>query len=151
MMGRDAPYRLHRNGALPHWQQEINMKFSFFVRDDVFCAGRDELGDPVEALAYYVVAQTEAGRRFAHERSFVDGGVWRAGETAANHLLGRIEKAYAAGVELDMDRWAEIDPEYGSLAYQGLDNEKFFRNREIMEAHDAGEISQNEASLLMMR
>jgi hypothetical protein len=34
---------------------------------------------------------------------------------------------------------------------QGLDNQKFFRDREIMEAHEAREISQREATDLIMR
>lgn len=123
----------------------------FFVRDDVFQDGRDECGHPVERLAYYVVAEEPSGRRWAHSRVFTDDGVWQRGERQAAQMLTRIEAAYAAGRALDPDHWQEIDPAYGSDAYQGLDNECYFRNREIMAAHDSGEISAREASLLMMR
>lgn len=127
------------------------MKLHFFVRDDVYHDGRDECGHPVERLAYYVVAETESGRRFAHNHTFTDDGVWQRGERLSGQMLARIEEAYAEGVAMDMAHWTEIDPAYGSLAYQGLDDEKFFRNREIAEAHEAGEISENEAAKLMMR
>ena len=123
----------------------------FFVRDDVFHDGRDECGHPVERLAYYVVAEEPSGRRWAHSRVFTDEGVWKRGEKNSAEMLARIERAYAAGRPLDPAHWEEIDPAYGSDAYQGLDGECYFRNREIMEAHEAGEISELEASRLMMR
>lgn len=124
----------------------------FFVRDDVFISHLDECGHGVEALCYYVVAEAPNGRRFAHERTFHDAGVYGVGEALANRLLAAIVKAYVAGIEPQWDKhWQEIDPAYGSDAYQGLDNERYFRNREIMEAHDAGEISEGESSRLMMR
>lgn len=126
--------------------------FKFFVRDDVVRAGTDECGGDIEALAYYVVAEAPNGRRFAHGDVFYDGGVKGAGQRSADHLLGRIEAAYAAGHEPDWNQfWIEIDPAYGSEVYQSLDGEKFFRNREIEESHEAGEIGEREANDLMMR
>lgn len=122
----------------------------FFVRDDVYQAGRDECGYPIERLAYYVVAEAPSGRRWTHTRVFTDDGVWKRGERHSAQMLARIEAAYAAGRALDADHWEEIDPAYGSDAYQGLDNECYFRNREIMDAHEAGEISAHEASRLML-
>lgn len=122
--------------------------FQFFIRDDVFHAGRDVCGTPIERLAYYVIAEAPNGRRFAHERSFIGHG----GEAAAEHLRERIQKAYTEGGEPEWDKfWWEVDPAYGSDAYQGLDAEKFFRNREIMEAHEAGEINTTDAARLMVR
>lgn len=120
--------------------------FDFCVRSDVFHAGRDECGDPVEQLVYYVVATAASGRRFIHNRSFLDNGIWKAGETAANRLLDRINKAAAAGVEPDWDaHWHETDPAYGSEAYQSQGIELERRNGEIMTAYDHGEIGLNEA------
>lgn len=125
--------------------------FQFFVRDDVTYDGRDECGYPVERLIYYVVCEAPNGRRWAHHAYYTDDGVWKAGERSAERLRARIAAAYAAGREPDFDHWHEIDPAYGSDAYQGLDEQKVFRNREIMDAHDSGEINEREASLLMMR
>lgn len=122
--------------------------YQFFVRDDVYHDGRDECGHPVERLAYYVVCEDENGRRWAHHATFTDEGYAGRGEARANKMLARIQAARRGP---DFDHWYEIDPAYGSLAYQGLDDHKYFRNREIMEAHDAGEIGDREAALLMMK
>lgn len=138
----------------------------FAVRDDLVQVGRDpEDGTPVYARNLYVIAEDDAGRRFAHEHSVCDreprtdeefGTVWcnrPRGDADAEieALRAWIETAYRGGKRLDPIRWNEIDPAYGSRAYQVLDDERFFRNREIKEAHEAGEISQREAALLMIR
>ena len=128
------------------------MEMQFFVRSDVVHTGRDETGYPIEGLIYYVVAESESGRRLAHGYTFSDEGIYKRGEERAEKLVRRIERAYKAGEGPDWDAyWYEIDPAYGSLAYQDLDNQKFFRDREIMEAHEAGEINEREAIDLMMR
>lgn len=124
------------------------MKFQFGVRTDVVSLGRHwEDGDEMIGYAGYVVAETENGRRWAHRSAFVDREPEGA-EAKADMLLQRIE---ATGGQINLDHWDEIDPAYGSDAYQGLDNERYFRNREISDAHDAGEISETEALRLMMR
>jgi hypothetical protein len=122
----------------------------FFIRDDVYQAGTDECGGVIERLVYYVVAEAPNGRRYAHGRSFVDNGVWKAGASAAQYLLDQITAAYMQGTQPNWAAyWTEIDPAYGSDAYQGLDNERFFRNREVEEAFDGGEIGEHEAMRLM--
>lgn len=139
----------------------------FDVRSDVFYAvpaNKTEDGVPLEGLVFYVFVEFEDGSRFAHDCSFPNGRRYRhpegfdgwardAGqaEARAEALRAQIAAATASGQKLDPDHWNEIDPAYGSDAYQGLNNTGYFRNREIMEAHDAGEISANEASRLMMR
>ncbi len=126
--------------------------FQFFVRGDVTHDGRDECGYPIERLVYYVVAETESGRRLAHGYTFSDEGIYGRGEQRANALCRQIENAYKAGTGPDWDSyWYEIDPAYGSDAYQGLDDQKFFRNREIMEAHERGEINERVAFDYMMK
>lgn len=120
------------------------MPLEFCVTSDVVCGGYDECGYPLERLVYYVLAEGPTGRRFAHFKTYYS-------EAEAMPLLRVIEQAYAAGRPIDTNHWQEIDPAYGSEAYQALDAEKFFRNREIMEAHDAGEISERTAFDLMMR
>jgi len=127
------------------------MEMQFFVRSDVVHTGRDETGYPIEGLIYYVVAESENGRRLAHGYTFSDEGVYKRGEERANKLLDQIERAYKAGTGPDWGAyWYEIDPAYGSLAYQGLDDQKFFRNREIMEGYEAGEIRVGEAARLIL-
>ena len=120
------------------------MELQFFTTSDVVHGGYDETGYPLERLIYYVVGETPSGRRFAHYKGFNN-------EPEANTFLGRVQHAYSLGLSINPEYWEEIDPAYGSLAYQGLDDQKFFRNREIMEAHEAGEISEREAIDYMMR
>lgn len=120
------------------------MDLEFFVSSDVVHGGYDETGYPLERLEYYVIGETPTGRRFAHFKSFTY-------EREADAFLGRVQHAYSLGLSINPDYWREIDPAYGSEAYQRLDDQKFFRNREIMDAHNAGEISEREAFGLMMR
>lgn len=139
----------------------------FAVRSDVFHAvpgPRTEDGVPLEGLVFYVIAEFEDGTRLAHYQSFPNGrrythpdgfDGWQRddgrGEGLAEALCARIAAAVAAGHKLEPARWIEIDPAYGSDAYLGLDKEQFFRNREIMDSHEAGEISERTAHELMMR
>ena len=109
------------------------MALSFGLRDDLVDLGRDEDGSVVYGRALYVVAEDAAGRRFAHDRVFLDR------EAEAGRLLVRIEAAVAAGRDLDFGHWNEVDPAYGSAAYQGLDNVGYFQARERHEAREAGE------------
>lgn len=137
----------------------------FAIRDDLIQLGRDpEDGEPVFARSLYVVAEASDGRRWAHNYSVLDrkqvideewGTVWvnrPAGdaEREADAVLRQVEAAYASGRNPSRANWTEIDPAYGSDAYQVLDGERFFRNREIMEAHEAGEISEHEAARRMV-
>jgi hypothetical protein len=121
----------------------------FAVRSDVFHIGRDECGTPLEALAFYVIREYPDGRRLAHEARFIngtkhigyDGGDVFArddgkAERQAEILRKRCEDWAAAGKSFDPERWEEIDPAYGSAAYQGLDAMHFFRDREKQEDRD---------------
>lgn len=119
------------------------MELEFGVSSDVVHGGYDETGYPLERLVYYLISETPTGRRFAHFKSF-------AHEREAEALLVRVQYAYSHGRSINPDCWREIDPAYGSEAYQQLDDEKFFRNREIEEAMDKGEINEYEANRLMM-
>jgi hypothetical protein len=126
-----------------------------FVRDDVVHIGVDECGTPVEALSYYLVAEAADGSRWAHFKAWANvtreydeaGGEhyfardWDGvGAAAAEALRVKVAAHVAAGGTLDLDvAWAEIDPAYGSAAYQGLDAVGYFRARERHEARLAGE------------
>lgn len=130
------------------------MALSFGVREDLVDLGRDEDGSVVVGRSFYVVAEDEAGHRWAHDRSFLDrvaaydaeegGRYWAhreegAAEAEADRLLARIEVAVAAGRRLDAEHWVEIDPAYGSAAYQDLDAVGYFAARERHAAREAGE------------
>ncbi len=131
----------------------------FAVRSDVVRIGTDEDGSVREGLVFYVIARAENGRQWIHGKAFPnyvgaidpeEGPYQRRisndiPEGAATALCDRITKAVAEGAKLDLAHWTETDPAYGSDAYQSLDEERFFRNREIMDAHEAGEISERTA------
>lgn len=111
-----------------------------FVRDDLIQTGWTEDGDVALKRRHYVVAETPNGARFAHDRVFVGHlhGDDEAAQDAAA-LLTKVEAHLAIGGKLDPDHWNEVDPRYGSEAYQSLDAWGYFRARERREAFDAGE------------
>ena len=130
------------------------MALVFAVRDDLVDLGRDEDGSVVVGRSFYVVAEDEAGHRWAHDHSFLDhvrgydeeDGVRYWGrredgvaEAEAARLLARVEAHVAAGGGLDAAHWVEVDPVYGSAAYQGLDVVGYFAARERHEAREGGE------------
>lgn len=112
-----------------------------FVQDDLVKVGVTEDGEDDIARAFYVVAEDASGRRWAHSSSYVahrrDAEV---AEACAVRLRDRVAEAVAEGRSPDFDsHWNEIDPAYGSEAYQGLDGLGYFRARERFEAFEAGE------------
>jgi predicted metal-dependent phosphoesterase TrpH len=130
------------------------MALSFSYRDDLVDLGRDEDGSVIVGRSFYVVAEDAAGHRWAHAHSFLDhaerydaeegGRYWarrwnNEAQDAVAALLARIEAHVAAGGALDADRWVEVDPVYGSAAYQELDAVGYFAARERHEAREAGE------------
>ena len=129
------------------------MALSFGYRDDLVQLGLDEDGSAIIGRSFYVVAEDAAGHRWAHAHSFLDhaerydeeeGAYWarrwnNEAQDAVAALLARIEAHVAAGGALDADRWVEIDPGYGSAAYQELDAVGYFAARERHEARQAGE------------
>ena len=129
------------------------MTYSIHYRSDVVDLGRDEDGTTIEGLRFYVIAEDERGSRWAHRHSLLnrergfdeEDGVhfWKAGDDRAEariaRLAERITSSHKAGTPLDMSQWYEIDPAYGSAAFQELDALAYFRDREVVEARDRGE------------
>jgi hypothetical protein len=130
------------------------MPLSFYHRDDLVQLGLNEDGEAIIGRSFYVLAEDEAGHRWAHAHSFLDHAerydaeegarywarLWNnEAEDAVAALQARIEDAVAAGRSLDAARWVEVDPAYGSAAYQGLDAVGYFAARERHEAREAGE------------
>jgi hypothetical protein len=129
------------------------MALFFDYRDDLVDLGRDEDGEVVVGRSFYVVAEDDAGHRWAHSHSFLDcvRAVTEDGERywarrdlaevedAAVRLRDRIAAHVAAGGRLDGAHWVEIDPAYGSAAYQDLDAVGYFAARERHQAREGGE------------
>lgn len=110
-----------------------------FVRDDLIQTGWTEDGDAALKRRHYVVAEAPNGARFAHDRAFVGHLHGDEAAQAADALRAKVEAHLASGGKLDPDHWNEVDPRYGSEAYQSLDTVGYFRARERREAFDAGE------------
>lgn len=124
-----------------------------FVRDDLVKIGVTEDGEDDIASRFYVVVETPDGRRFAHDRGFMDveprfdpveGRYLQrvqlaSPEAQAEALRAKIERHLKAGGKLDDAHWNEVDPCYGSEAYATLDAMSYFKGRERQEARDAGE------------
>lgn len=119
--------------------------FEFAVRSDLVDLGLDSDGEQDVGFAFYVVAEDCEGRRWAHGRRFLDRvkaydaeegiAYWArrdrdAVEAAAERLRARIVAHVDAGGELADDCWVEIDPAYGSEAYQAADAGGYFAARE---------------------
>lgn len=125
---------------------------NFSVRSDVVHAVRGNMtedGEPLEGLVFYVIAETPNGTRYAHGRRYLNGETYRhpdgftgfvrdkgEAEARAANLCAKITKA---AKPLDPTCWEEIDPAYGSEAWQELDasggmfGRSYFAERERIE------------------
>lgn len=117
------------------------------VREDLYNAGVRCDGHVFHAPLYYVTAEAPNGRRWAHNRVFKGARREVSEETgdpefidlressqhAAEVLAARVEAWLKSGGRLDPAYWREIDPAYGSQAYQDLDTMHFFKEREKAE------------------
>ena len=89
----------------------------FFTRDDWFSNGFNEDGGEIIKSNIYIVCQDTDGRRFALNDSDLDN-------------ISLSLEDIAKGGRLNLDNWREIDPEYGSEAYQALDKTGYFAEME---------------------
>jgi hypothetical protein len=117
------------------------MALDIFARNDLIETGQwTEDGEREIAVAFYLVAEDHRGARVAHDFSV---RAWRSDDQDAiariEGLRARVEAHVAAGGALDQDHWTEIDPAYGSEAYQSLDAQGYFWGQEVIAAVDAGE------------
>jgi hypothetical protein len=106
-------------------------KTSIFVTTDLYNAGFTEDGEEFHAELYYVVAEYTGGERLAHSATFrgtekvvdEDGmshfpDLREEAKAKAEALCKRIKDALDEGCGLHMSYWTEIQPVYGSRAYQ---------------------------------
>jgi hypothetical protein len=113
------------------------------VMSDVYVAGiRYDDGQPHHALQFYVVIEFKDGYRLRHERNFKGcveytneddepsfRNVQQQAEASAAHLAQRIVQFG----KINTDHWYEIDPAYGSEAYDASGTEylRWFHERNI--------------------
>lgn len=121
-------------------------KWEIAAMSDLVRVGRDEFGQDMLAEDFYLIAEHADGSRFAHFKSFRT--VEYAGQNPEGFpvfhnvradVIAKVEKFrqdvvshLKRGGNLDASRWHEIDPAYGSEAYQRLDNVGYFKAREKM-------------------
>ena len=116
------------------------MKVQIGTRSDLYEGGYTEDGERMIHEAHYVVIEVPDGRRWAHSHSFRTEKMRKAeAMTKSEALAEKIFQHLASGKKLDMEHWVEIDPAYGSKAYQKLDGKGYFRARERHEAREQGE------------
>ena len=93
------------------------------IHSRVYQAGRDEDG-VFYATSYQVHLVSDSGRRWEHEHNF---------DTAqdAEKLAARVNAALEAGRKIRRKHWLEIDPVYGSDAYdrQGIELDRWMQER----------------------
>lgn len=113
----------------------------FFTRDDLFANGFNEDGGEIIKSNIYIVCQDTDGRRFALNDSDLDNISLSLSleeiNTIQEHRIKKIEEHIAKGGRLNLDNWREIDPEYGSEAYQALDKTGYFAEMERQREEEA--------------
>lgn len=114
-------------------------ELDFFTRDDWFSNGFNEDGGEIIKSNIYIVCQDTDGRRFALNNSDLDNISLSVEEIneIQEHRIKKIEGHIAKGGRLDLDNWREIEPEYGSEAYQVLDKTGFFAEMERQREKEA--------------
>lgn len=111
---------------------------TFYVRESLVVVGTDpEMADydnprgELVGESHRVVAEDEDGSRYEHRYA----AVTRNGYTLSDLSVDRLEALAAylnkAHPVLDEDLWHEIDPAYGSMAYQreGTEAERAYMER----------------------
>ncbi|MFA7287238.1 MAG: hypothetical protein WC052_06255 [Patescibacteria group bacterium] len=118
-----------------------------FVVSDIFKAGVTEDGEDYTGLRYFVMAEFPSGQRWVHHERYdtthvmhdEDGMPYfpdrsRVAVLDVERLCACIKEHVAAGRKLNTQHWRQVDPRYGSGAYQDLDAQGYFRARELNEA-----------------
>ena len=120
-------------------------KFQVAAVSDLFDAGRTNDGEVFAAEVYYVVVENGAGRRWASydrfygARRVVDDEGWvgfddlrEEASAAVEALAAATAQVLATGGKLSFQDWYQIDPAYGSRAYQadGIEEIRAYKDRQ---------------------
>lgn len=107
----------------------------FMTKDDFFEYGFDEDGSVIVKTAIYIILEDTDGRRFSLNDSEIttikmsEDEIYKIQENRIKNIQNHIDN----GGRLDLNKWSEIDPVYGSEAYSNLDKVGYFKQREIEE------------------
>jgi hypothetical protein len=102
----------------------------------------------IEGLSHYIVAETPKGHRFAHNASAITHNGYADSDITVERLERLAAYLNANHPSLDADCWTEIQPCYGSPAYQEGGWERHSLSMEIGDAVDSGDISHCAANSL---
>lgn len=104
-----------------------------FIMDYLFQNGYNEDGGEIIETAFVVVAEDDEGRRFALNDSCLTTVMAPEEEMKdiQNKRINKIQVHIENGGNLDISNWHEIDPAYGSQAYDELDRIGYFKQLEV--------------------
>lgn len=114
------------------------------VSSSLYCAGLTEDGEEFIGHIFFVRAEAPDGRRWVHVRGFDGvneefdeefgctyyGDVREEATAKAEALASKVQTHLEAGGKLDPACWNEVDPAYGSNAYDSLDAMGYFKEME---------------------
>jgi hypothetical protein len=135
--------------------------------DSILCeAGKSCDGHPFVAEVFFVVVESEDGRRLRHQASFAGAERVVCEETGdpyfvslrsealakAEHLASRVNTALESGISLNHAHWREVEPVYLSDAYhtQGIECQNAAEEREAAEMEPQTRIPQKRNASLKM-
>lgn len=99
----------------------------------------------IEGLAHSIVAETPKGRRFVHNATAITHNGYADSDMTVERLERLSTYLNATHPSLDADCWTEIQPCYGSPAYQEGGWEAHALGQEIEDAVHSGDIGRHEA------
>lgn len=118
-----------------------------YTPSSLYEAGLTEDGEPFVAHCFHVGIEAKNGQRWFHIHSFPGAesyyddeydysgfrDISEEAKAKADKLADKVRAHLSAGKKLDPSHWAEVDPRYGSTAYESLDTLGFFKEREKKE------------------
>jgi hypothetical protein len=115
------------------------MKYQVEVGSNLYQAGYTEDGEAYIAECYYVAIQFADGSRFEHQVTFPgaqysedeDGFGYEDIREVAKAKAERLAQSVRQSDAINFDYWVEVDPAYGSDAYQhqGIELQRAFADR----------------------
>ena len=124
----------------------------FGVKSDLVIVGTNpEMADmtnprgDLEGLAHYIIGEAPDGRRFIHEAVAYTRNGYAMNDMTVARLERLVDHLNDAHPSLDADHWSEIEPSYGSVAYQRSGAEGRSLASELDDACIAGEIDYDQA------
>lgn len=104
-----------------------------FTMDYLFQNGYNEDGGEVIESSFIIVAEDNEGRRFALNDSDLTTVMMTKEEIdeIQTKRINKIKSHLESGGSLNLSNWHEIQPAYGSEAYDKLDRTGYFKELEV--------------------